>query len=109
MWQRVLILLIIYLVGVLPVAHAGQRQREDPVRHYSGGYFWAPDVGWVADVQDIVLTQDGGRTWTPILSVYGPPRGFASISRVGALNPQVWWFEHAGNLWKTTDHGQTWS
>jgi photosystem II stability/assembly factor-like uncharacterized protein len=100
--------LSICVIGLLSMVDAAERKREDLSRHYSGVYFWTPDVGWVADVQDIVLTRDGGRTWAPILSVYGPPRGFEGISRIGILNPQVWWFEDAGNLWTTTDQGQTW-
>lgn len=111
MRQRALILVLLAtcLIGLLSSAHAGQRQREDPVRNYDDVYFWAPETGWVADVREVVLTRDGGRTWTPILSVYGPPRGLGIIRPIGTLNPQVWWFEDSGNLWKTGDQGRTWS
>ena len=108
-WVLVPILLTTCLIGLLPVADAGERHREDAARHYDEVYFWTPEAGWIADAKEVVLTQDGGRTWTPILSVYGPPRGLGIIRPIGTLTPQLWWFEDSGNLWKTTDQGRTWS
>lgn len=105
----VVMFLTICVVGLLPSVHAAERQRTDPVRHYYDVFFWTADAGWVTDAKDLVLTQDGGRTWTPILSVYGPSRGLGMLNPIGRLSLQVWWFEDAANLWRSTDQGRTWT
>jgi photosystem II stability/assembly factor-like uncharacterized protein len=97
------------LVGLLPSVHGAVRLRTDPVRHYYDVYFWTADAGWVTDGKDLVLTQDGGRSWATALSVYGASQGLGMLNPIGRLDLQVWWFEDAGNLWRTVDQGGNWS
>ena len=111
MHHRVLILTIFAIwVGILvPSAHSGQPQRMDQVRNYTSAYFWTANAGILADPQDIVLTHDGGSTWTRVLSVYGPWQGLGNMGRPGIFNSQVWWLEDSGNLWRTSDQGRSWT
>ena len=109
LWRIVTVCLTLWLGGVCPAIAAEQKERMDPVRDYGDVYFWTADSGLIGDGQELVLTRDAGRTWTPVLSVYGPDRGLASIRRFGTLSSQLWWFEDSGNLWRTMDQGQTWT
>jgi photosystem II stability/assembly factor-like uncharacterized protein len=107
-WPIAILCFTLWLGGLLP-AIAAQKERTEPGRNYNTVYFWTADAGLVGDVRELVLTRDGGQTWTPILSIYGPEGSPASIDRLGTLNSQVWWFEDSGNFWQTTDQGRTWT
>ena len=110
--RAVTIILALWAAGLGPLAHAGQpRQRgwEGATRYYTSAYFWTADAGVIADTQDIVVTRDGGATWTLVLSVYSDRPGLGIMGRLHTLTPQFWWFEDSGYLWRTTDQGQTWA
>jgi len=107
-WRLIVLGLVLWLAGLLP-AVAAERTRQDAARDYGDVYFWTADAGIVGDGRELVLTRDGGQTWTPLLSAYGPNPGPASIDNFGVLNAQVWWFQDSGYLWQTVDQGQTWT
>jgi hypothetical protein len=62
----------------------------------------------VGDTTTIVVTENGGATWT--LLVPGTPPGAANLLSCWMLTENIWFVgDDAGKLWYTTDKGATWT
>ena len=111
MWARYIssIILGLVLLSATPASAALQpSRRHDGGRSYSKVFTWAPDQAWAADVHDLIVTRDGGQTWTLHLSAFRPEQALENMGFEGALNGQVWWAGSPG-LRVTTNGGQTWT
>jgi len=106
---RVLLAVVLSLLALLPAAAQAPRQRTIPLRMYSSLFFWTPTAGWVADINDLILTRDGGQTWTILLSVYGGPPRLEKVGRIEARDAALWWFEDDEAVWLTSTGGQNWT
>jgi len=111
MWARIIGILVLGVVVLSACpggAALGPSKRLSGGRTYTRVYTWAPDQAWAASAQDLIVTRDGGQTWTILLTVFRPEQVLDNMGFEGALNGQVWWAGDPG-LRVTTDGGQSWT
>ncbi len=66
-------------------------------------------IGWVASGPNIWMTEDGGRTWTPIRSATEDESGRNVIDRMAFRDRQNGWATMSSGLFRTQDGGRTWT
>jgi photosystem II stability/assembly factor-like uncharacterized protein len=106
------LVMLVVVIGLaeLPASTAqAPPQRITPLRIYSSLFFWSPTTGWIVSIYDLVLTRDGGQSWTVLLSRYGRDPRLKTIGHVYTRDAGLWWFEDDNLAWVTSNGGQNWT